>query len=192
MYLVHHGIKGQKWGIRHDRERIGRSSKHELEKKKGLSDDQKKWIKRGVAVAGTVLIAYGSYKIASSPKFGSMVAKGIKKVRKESGPEVVRKKTGNKIDLDLQYFASHKVKNYPFKFRNKKEAAIVQSEFMPKSISREDMTKDILAKSINIDDQGAYTYLAKNQDGKGAFRVFKRIKIKDSATGILERNKYGK
>ena len=51
--------------------------------------------------------------------------------------------------------------------------------------------KSVLFKDINIDDQGAYRYKVVN-DGHGNFHPVSRSKIKDSVTGLLERNKYEK
>ena len=77
--LYHHGIKGQRWGVRRfqrkdgsltakGKERYredGTSSKKEDEAaKKGLTDKQKKAIKIGAAVVGTALVAYGGYKLS--------------------------------------------------------------------------------------------------------------------------------
>lgn len=54
--LNHYGVKGMKWGVRHDKPKnnAGRFS---------LSDNQKKWIKRGAILAGTSLAVYGGYKL---------------------------------------------------------------------------------------------------------------------------------
>lgn len=72
-YLMHYGIKGQKWGVRRFQKKDGsltsqgKKRYNEDEgpetKKKGLSDKQKKAIKVGAAVAGTAVAAYGAYKI---------------------------------------------------------------------------------------------------------------------------------
>lgn len=70
-YLAHHGIKGQKWGIRRfqnkDGTRTAAGKKREKEQssdgKLHLTDKQKKYIKIGAAVAATALATYGAYKI---------------------------------------------------------------------------------------------------------------------------------
>lgn len=78
--LYHHGIKGQKWGVRRFQKKDGtltargkeryRQDDSETEKqndkptKKGLTDKQKKAIKIGAAVVGTALVAYGAYKVS--------------------------------------------------------------------------------------------------------------------------------
>lgn len=78
--LYHHGIKGQRWGIRRfqnkdgsltakGRKRYGDAdsvSKKESDEsaKKGLTDKQKRAIKIGAAVVGTALVAYGGYKLS--------------------------------------------------------------------------------------------------------------------------------
>lgn len=88
------------------------------------------------------------------------------------------------IPMNLQYFARKKT----FKYKNKKEAAIVSS-VLRNWISKEDRKKHQLYKDINIDNQGAYRYRIVN-DGHGNFRPVSRMKIKDSSTGLLKRDKY--
>ena len=76
--LYHHGIKGQRWGVRRFQNKDGsltargkqryREDGSESDKqkdetaKKGLTDKQKKAIKIGAAVLGTALVSYGAYK----------------------------------------------------------------------------------------------------------------------------------
>lgn len=77
-YLAHHGIKGQKWGIRRfqnpdgtrteagkKRYGSGEGSGRGEKEKFQLSEQTKKAIKVGALVAGTALVAYGSYKVGS-------------------------------------------------------------------------------------------------------------------------------
>lgn len=87
LYLVHHGIKGQKWGVRNGPPYpLGESDKSASEKKakrinkfarrtkesskpkeKFWTDDRKR-IAKGVAiVAGVALVAYGGYKVSQLP-----------------------------------------------------------------------------------------------------------------------------
>lgn len=73
-YLMHHGVKGMKWGKRKARPdamgnpRSGRSANQEdrnsEEAKAARKAKVKKAVKIGAAVAGTALAAYGGYKLA--------------------------------------------------------------------------------------------------------------------------------
>ena len=86
-YIKHHGIRGQRWGVRRFQNKDGtltsagekryyedtKSARKDSKatynstdtktKKKGLSDKQKKALKIGAAAVGTVLAAYGGYKL---------------------------------------------------------------------------------------------------------------------------------
>lgn len=78
--LYHHGIKGQRWGVRRFQNKDGsltprgrkrysddadnKTEKESESKKKGLTDKQKKAIIAGAAVVGTGLAIYGGYKIS--------------------------------------------------------------------------------------------------------------------------------
>lgn len=55
-YLIHYGVKGMKWGVRHDPIRGSLSSR------KGMSTAKKIAIGAAI-VGGTVLVGYGAYKI---------------------------------------------------------------------------------------------------------------------------------
>ena len=77
--LYHHGIKGQRWGVRRFQNKDGSltprgrkrysddsgdKKKDTEDEKKGLTDKQKKAIIAGAAVVGTGLAIYGGYKIS--------------------------------------------------------------------------------------------------------------------------------
>ena len=78
-YLVHHGIKGQKWGERNGppyplgegdhsarEKRAGWKSSLSnkvKEKTSGLTEEQKEYLKTGLKIAGVVLAAYATYKV---------------------------------------------------------------------------------------------------------------------------------
>jgi len=97
----------------------------------------------------------------------------------------------NFLDYNLQLFAKKKPNNSGFKYKNKKEAAIVRHVF--DSISdKETKEKPDIAWDINIDDQGAYTYYAKNVDGHGTFVPYARKRISQSSTKLYKRNEYEK
>lgn len=100
--LQHHGIKGQRWGVRRfqnedgslttaGKKRIDNKDKNpHTEENKGLSDKQKKAIKIGIAITATALATYGGYKLAKSGKLDKSIDIGKGKV-----DELFRKKAGN-------------------------------------------------------------------------------------------------
>lgn len=78
-YLMHYGVKGMKWGVRHDYEPVGRESKSKSKSKsqqerRHLTAKQKRYIKIGLAVTGTTLAAYGGYKLYQSGILQNAVA----------------------------------------------------------------------------------------------------------------------
>lgn len=101
-YLAHHGIKGQKWGVRRfqnpdmtwteaGKERYGTSSgEHKSkDKKSGMSDETKKKLKTAAIVGGSLLAAgaaaYGAYKLndvaVTSLRYEDM-KKGLEYIKK--------------------------------------------------------------------------------------------------------------
>lgn len=93
--LQHHGIKGQKWGVRRfqnpdgsytDAGRKRRGLTGEPRERRGLSDKQKTMLKRGAAVAASAATAYALYRIASRP---SVMAKKIDSIKSMSDDELL-------------------------------------------------------------------------------------------------------
>lgn len=108
-YLKHHGILGQKWGKKNGppypldasdhsssekkagwRKSLDKGPDDSDNKRKGLSDKQKKAIKIGVAVAVTALATYGTYRLAKSGKLDPYIASGKSKLN-----ELMKKKAGD-------------------------------------------------------------------------------------------------
>lgn len=86
-------------------DRKNKSSESNNSKKSSfhLTDNQKKAIKIGAAVAATALVAYGGYKLTTNPKVRALIAKGLSGKTKaqrmaelskkidDMGPEIVKK-----------------------------------------------------------------------------------------------------
>lgn len=110
-YLKHHSIFGMKWGKKNGppyplgasdhstsekkagwRKSLDKSDYENQngDKKKGLSDKQKKAIKIGAAVAVTALATYGTYRLAKSGKLDPYIASGKSKLNK-----LMEKKAGD-------------------------------------------------------------------------------------------------
>ncbi len=68
LYLAHHGIKGQKWGVRRFQNKDGSYTNEG--KRRYLSDETKGKIKKAAkvaaGVAGAAAIGYGAYKIGKA------------------------------------------------------------------------------------------------------------------------------
>ena len=108
--LTHYGIKGQKWGVRRFQRKDGTrtpagkkrysgdsetdSNVDSSEKKRGLTDKQKKILKTGVIVAGTALAAYGAYRL-----YGAYTGRGMD-IDPETGFRLLKKPESTKDCLN--------------------------------------------------------------------------------------------
>lgn len=70
-YLSHHGIKGQKWGVRRFQNEDGTYT-NEGKKRRQISDKAKNYIKIGAAAVGASLAIYGTYKLDRFIKTSAM------------------------------------------------------------------------------------------------------------------------
>ena len=128
-YLVHHGIKGQKWGKRNgppypldsgnrsasERKAGLRASSSKPDNKNvkssglHLTDKQKKYIKIGAGVAVGLLAAYAGYKLYQSGAFDSLVKKGrvsaTEKLR-DLGTDITKVSSYNSLSEDNPWFGS--------------------------------------------------------------------------------------
>lgn len=99
--LKHHGIKGQKWGVRRfqnpdgsytDAGRKRRGLTGESRERRGLSDKQKTMIKRGAAVAATAAAVGASVYLAKKYNLNSGVMKhSVKEIARMSDEALTEK-----------------------------------------------------------------------------------------------------
>lgn len=75
-YLVHHGVKGMKWGVRHDYIPVGRNGKPLTEEERKARN--KRLLKIGAGVAAGILIGAGMAYGIKSGKFKQLVSIGKK------------------------------------------------------------------------------------------------------------------
>lgn len=195
-YLMHHGIKGQKWGKRngppYPLDSSQKSSSEKRSEKKGLTDKQKKYIAIGAAAAATALIAYGAYKI-KAPKVATTSA------RLAANNMVKYITSGQKaakpyMKLNLQYFAKgkkFKKPNYnPKQFKKSKKLRLSAKAHDTIIMSALRDHKDRFQKEQIF----AYSfrdfkyYIRSNGNGTG--EILTRIPIKDADTGLMERIPY--
>lgn len=115
-YLSHHGVKGMKWGVRHDPERKGRRPRKRLpessgykhkaavgeesKQRKGLTAKQKRNIAIGAAAVATILAVRGGRKLNNF-----VTSKNLElghEAASESMRKYMRSPTMNRLYLDSQ------------------------------------------------------------------------------------------
>lgn len=129
--LYHHGIKGQKWGQRnyqnpdgsytakgqaenngHGRYSTAKNIKEKVSNKwNGLTDKQKKYIKIGLAVAGTALATYGAYKIYQNSNqlsaYKNLGKKNVEFIRQSGKFDYLSDVQGLELDSNFELTSSN-------------------------------------------------------------------------------------
>lgn len=117
--LYHHGVKGMKWGIRkkyktHPRKKSNKREEEPQQHRKGLTDKQKKYIKIGVGIAATALVAYGSYRLYKSGKLDGLISKGksfVNKSNKTASNPSIKTGSDSKLMGGMNGFKTKKLKS---------------------------------------------------------------------------------
>ena len=108
-YLSHHGIKGQKWGVRRFQNPDGTLTA-EGRKRQGLSDKQKSTLKKVATAAGVTALAglaiYGAVKYSSAVKDSNFVE------LEQSGSDAVKKSLADEFkEIDHERLIMDRVSN---------------------------------------------------------------------------------
>jgi hypothetical protein len=84
-FLEHYGVKGMRWGVVNDDD-TSEDSSSSAEKKPRFTDKQKKAMLIGAGVAGTLLVAYGGYKLGQSGQLNAGALKARQMLGRQEGP----------------------------------------------------------------------------------------------------------
>lgn len=92
--LYHHGIKGQRWGVRRyqnaDGSYTSAGKAHRSSKNGSDSETRKARAKKIAAVAGALTLAAAAAYVASNPKARKVVANAVKSMGKVTGEKTIR------------------------------------------------------------------------------------------------------
>lgn len=184
-YLSHHGILGQKWGVKHGPPYpLDSANKSQSEKEKShLSDKQKKYIAIGAAVATTALATYGVYKFGGPKAAVSKLSKLVSSGKNSSKPY---------MKMNLQFFA--KRKHSPNKFHKINFPNAPKGSNPSKAIREAVHWKQdkVIKGEIFTHRYGNFGYIMKG-DGEGyTAEILDIFPIPDADTGLLKRNPYVK
>lgn len=194
-YLMHHGIKGQKWGKRngppYPLDSSQKSSSEKRSEKKGLTDKQKKYIAIGAVVAATALASYGVYKLGGPKVAAKKIANLIKSGRKSSKQY---------MKMNLQYFAKKKKKiNVRLPRDPSKYRALRPDEFPVGSHPTTALQEAINNHRDKIKSGKAFSFSHGNHiyvivgDGEGySGRIIDCVPIADAVTKLYKRIPYVK
>lgn len=193
--LYHHGIKGQKWGVRRFRNKDGSltargkdrygigSGKRSIR----LTDKQKRYLKIGAAVAVTGLAVYGAYKFgknfnpsvyAKAGDIGGLIndSSRLSEIAEEIG--VTRIEPGS-IKDDIN-------KSNPFYDRNKSGYAHNCSHgSMAYTLRR--LGFDCIAKPMSMDEEGGISLAEMGRYFRGIRSASKKLQVSDNSQESLTR-----
>lgn len=118
-FIAHYGVKGMKWGVRHEYEKVGRKESHETDSgtsgKLKLTDKQKRAIKIGATAAAATLAVCGTYYLYKTGKLDKLIDIGRRKTTDMLGTEKLREVdsiTGfNKLGKNVSKSISENLKN---------------------------------------------------------------------------------
>jgi hypothetical protein len=85
IYIQHFGVKGMRWGVRNDDDESS-GSDSSGEKKPRFTPRQKKAIIAGAAIAGTLLVAYGGYRLSQGGQLNAASLRAKEALGKQKGP----------------------------------------------------------------------------------------------------------
>lgn len=96
-FLEHYGVKGQKWGVVKKDDLVGDTNGAvDKETSSRFTPKQKKLMIAGAAVAGTALVAYGTYRLGQSGQLNAAVLRGRQAIGMQEAPWKVNPELASK------------------------------------------------------------------------------------------------